>query len=35
MERQNETVELFEAFTVEEFASQVRKGDYYNYCGWC
>ncbi len=36
MDRQNDTVELFETFEVEQIASQVRMGhgDYYG-CEFC
>lgn len=33
MDRQNETVELFEAFEVEQLGGQVREGG--PYCYWC
>jgi hypothetical protein len=33
MDRQNESVELFRAFEVEELESRLQHG-YYNYFGW-
>ena len=35
MDRQNENVELFETFEVEQISAQVREGSPYNYCFWC
>ena len=35
MDRQNESVELFETFEVEQIGAQVREGGSYYYCYWC
>lgn len=36
MDRQNEKVELFETFAVEQIGEQVREGySYYYGCNWC
>lgn len=34
MDRQNESVVLFETFEVEQIGAQVREGSPY-YCYWC